>query len=459
MLTTLIALLRQLDALFWGYIAFFIILLLGLFLTIKYSFFQIRDLPKIAKSFIQLIRQSEERRRGVHPLKAFFASVGGMIGIGNVCGVVTAVQLGGPGALLWLWVAGVIGSVVKYSEIYLGLKYRVANAQGGYDGGPMYFLRRAFKNRFLPTVVAVLLCIYGVEIYQFSVVTESVANNWQLSRPLVTLGLLVLVLISSLGGINRLGRLCSLLMPVFLVIYLGMGLWILCCEWKMLPSLLVNVVTSAFTGHSACGGFVGSSMMMAIQHGTAKAAYSADLGIGYDSIIQSESSTPHPERQARLAILGIFIDNMICTVSILIVLVTGLWQTVPPLESSEMVQQALSRYFPGMHLFMPLLISIFGFTTIIAYFTVGIKCAKYLHVRYGPIIYLVYGTLALILTAFFEEQHALLVMSLAGALLLIINLTGIFRLRKEIAFVGSETIETAAQIIPTAEGVSASSEK
>lgn len=432
---SILTLLHFFDDIFWGYIAFGFILFLGLFLTIKNRFVQLRDLPQITRTFIDFVNSEEEGRRGVHPLKAFFASVGGMIGVGNVCGVVTAVQLGGPGALFWLWIAGVIGSVVKYSEIYLGLKYRVPNAKGGYDGGPMYFLKAAFKTRALPTLVALFLCIYGVEIYQFSVVSDSLSQNWGLNRPLVILGLLGLILFASLGGVNRIGRFCSILMPFFLVTYLLMGLWILFCERLSLPYIFATVFSSAFTGHAAMGGFVGSSMVMAIQHGIARASYSADLGIGYDSIIQSESSATHPERQARLSILGVFIDNIICTFSILIVLVTGLWQTHPQLESSQVVQEALSRYFPGMDIFMPIFISIVGFTTTIAYFTVGIKCAGFLNARFGPKIYIAYGVLAFVIMAFFDQKNALLVMSLSGAMLLFINLLGIFRLRREISFV------------------------
>lgn len=430
---------QSLDEIFWGYIAFTVILLLGLFLTFKTRFFQIRDLPRISKTFVDCIKVDEGARRGVHPLKAFFASVGGMIGIGNICGVVTAVQLGGPGALFWLWIAGIIGSLIKYSEIYLGHKYRVPNARGGYDGGPMYFLRAAFKNRHIPILVAMLLCIYGVDIYQFSVVTDSLSQNWHIDRPFVVIGLLILVVFSSLGGVSRIGRICSYLIPLFLVTYLSMGLWILFCERTILPSIFYKVFSSAFTGHAAVGGFVGSSVMMSIQHGISRASYSADLGIGYDSIIQSESSTLYPERQARLSILGVFIDNIICTLSILLVLVTGLWQSSPPLESSSVVQEALSKYFPGMGIFMPLFLGIFGFTTIIAYFTVGLKCASFLNPKWGRKIYVGYGIFALILTGFFEEKHALLVMSLSGAMLLIINLLGIFRLRKEISFLPSSS--------------------
>ncbi len=426
--------LKACDSLFWGYIGFVLIISLGLYLTIKNRFFQIRQVPLVAKTFFQFLGHSTSDGRGVHPLKAFFASAGGMIGIGNIVGVVTAIQMGGPGALLWLWVAGAIGSIIKYSEIYLGLKYRVENPQGGYDGGPMYFLRKAFKSPLLPTLMAVFLCIYGVEIYQFTVITDSVANNWHLPHVLVSIVLLSLVLYAALGGVKRTGQISSWIMPVFMLTYLCMGLWIIFSEIHILPAILKEVFVSAFTGHAAVGGFAGSSMILAVQHGIARAAYSADIGIGYDSIIQSESSTVFPERQARLAILGVFLDNMICTLSMILVLISGVWQSEVPIEGSLLVQVALSHYFPGMDIFMPIFLIICGYTTLIAFFCVGLKSASYLSPKRGRRYFTLLAILALLFFTFFDERQALVIMSVTGSLLLIINLIGIFKLRKEIVF-------------------------
>src|ERR1700733_8503343 len=178
MLNTLFQFLSTIDEIFWGYFAFLLIMVFGLFLSWRSGFFQIRALPYICKTFFQFLGTTHQGERGLHPLKAFFASTGGMIGIGNVVGIVTAIQIGGPGALVWVWIAGIIGAIVKYCEIYLGFKFRVENQEGGYDGGPMYFLRKAFKSPVFPLAVAFLLCIYGVEIYQFSVLTESISSNW-----------------------------------------------------------------------------------------------------------------------------------------------------------------------------------------------------------------------------------------------------------------------------------------
>ncbi len=267
-------------------------------------------------------------------------------------------------------------------------------------------------------------------------ITHSVYTNWDLNRYLVMGALLGLVLYGGLGGVKRVAKICTWMMPLFMAAYLGMAFWVIGHQVTALPAVLVTVFKTAFSGHAAIGGFAGSSIILAIQHGMARAAYSGDIGIGYDSIIQCESSTVFPEKQARLSILGVFIDNLICTVSILLVLIAGVWSE--PIQGSHLVQVALSRYFPGMQIFMPLFLILCGYTTLIAFFVVGLKCARYLAPRRGTLFYCLYGVTALIFFSFADQTKALLVMSLAGAILLILNLIGIFRLRHEISYTLTE---------------------
>jgi len=431
-------LLMEADAVFWGYIGFSIIIVLGCFLTFTTRFFQIRAFPHVVYTFVQEVLHNPASTRGLQPLKAFFASVGGMLGVGNIVGIVTAIQLGGPGALFWVWVAGFAGTLIKYSEIYLGLKYRVRNESQSYDGGPMYFLKKAFGVKWVSVVVCILLCIYGAEIYQFNVVVETIAYSWDINRFLVAFGLLSLVLFAVMGGVPRVARVCSWIMPGFMLFYISMSLWVIGNYFTDLPAVLAMVFKSAFSGHAALGGFAGSTMMLAIQNGMAGACYAADIGIGYDSTIQSESHTVYPERQARMAFFGVCLDNFICTLSILVVLVTGLWHIPIESKSAPLVQMALSQHFPFMDVIMPLFIFVLGYTTLIAYLIVGIKCAKYLSPRNGAKIYIGYSISVFTFFAFFDQTQALLVMRMAGALLLIINLAGIYRLRNEIVFASDE---------------------
>ncbi|MBS0623056.1 MAG: sodium:alanine symporter family protein [Verrucomicrobia bacterium] len=427
--------LSRLDAIFWGYVAFFLILFSGVVLTFQSRFVQFTQIPLIFKTFWACLSHKKEPQKGVHPVKIFFASTGGMIGIGNVVGITTAVQFGGPGALFWIWVAGVIGAILKYSEIYLGLKFRVENAHGGYDGGPMFFLKQAFRSPAIPFVVAILLCLYGVEIYQFTIIADSVSSNWHFNRTFVVLLLLLAILWAALGGVSRIGKISLWIIPVFLQIYAVMGICIIVSEASALPAMLAKVIHSAFTGHAAVGGFAGSTMLLAIQHGIARTAYSADIGVGYDSIIQSESSISVPHTQAALAILGVLIDNFICTLTILVVLLSGAWLLEG--EGTSIIQAAFSTYFPYMDLFLPFFYIVTGYTTLIVYFCVGLKCCRYLFPRHGKALYLFFGCWMFLFFSYTSQSKALLVMSVAGAMLLIINLIGIFRLRNEISFFDS----------------------
>jgi AGCS family alanine or glycine:cation symporter len=445
MYNDIFAFLTLVDSFFWGYIGFSLIMLLGVYFTFKTRFFQLYAFPSIFKTFFSFLFQ-KGKGEGIHPLRAFFASVGGMIGIGSVVGVVTAIQIGGPGALFWVWMAAFFGSLIKYSEVYLGLKHRVARKEGGFDGGPMYFLSKAFKSKGIPYLVAFILCLYGIEVYQFSVITATVESNWGVTHQVAVAVLLAIVFYSILGGVRRVSKICASLMPLFMLLYIAMSFWVIGHHLLELPALLLDVVYSAFTGHAALGGFAGSTAFLAIQHGLSRLSYSADLGIGYDSIIHSESSTTIAEKQARLSVFGVFLDCLMCTLSMLLVLVTGVWNQEGLLASS-MVQEALSHYFPFMNYFMPAFLLMLGYTTLIAYACVGMKCAKFLHPTKGVPLYLLYGAVIWVVASFFDQTTALLMMSLAQGSLLLINLTGLYRLRHELSFAPIEEKKESLEII------------
>jgi alanine or glycine:cation symporter, AGCS family len=436
----------------WSSFGVPVVILLGLYLTIKSNFFQLRHLPTVFRTFFGFLRFKSDGI-GVHPLKAFFAAVGGCVGIGNIVGICTAVQWGGPGALLWIWVTATLGMIIKYSEVYLGLRHRVKNKQGGYSGGPMYFLTKAFNNQWIAPVVCILLCVYGVEVYQFSVVTASISTNFGLNSYLVIAVLLMLVIFAGSGGVQRVGSISSASLPVFVLVYVGMGLWVLMNHLTDLPGIFALIFSSAFTGHAAIGGFAGAGLMYAMSHGIRRSCYSGDIGVGYASVIHSESSVQVPEKQASLAIFDIFLDTFIvCTTSIFIILATEVWHQ--PIEAGLMVQTALSNYFPFMNIFMPIFIFMLGYNTINAYFCVGLKCASHLSQRWGRTLYYLYAVAALLLFSFMGTDQAQMVMAIAGVSLLIINGFGIYKLRHEISFnLPVETAEEAALPAPTLEQV------
>jgi alanine or glycine:cation symporter, AGCS family len=427
----------------WEYLGVPAVVILGITLTIQSRAFQLRNLPTVLKRFLSyfFIRTTG---KGVHPIKAFFACVGGCVGVGNIVGICTAVQIGGPGALFWIWVTAIIGMVVKYAEVYLGIKYRVQNPDGTYSGGPMYFLRQTTKKTWVPIVVCLLLCVYGVEVYQFRVITESLSENFNLHRGLVTTALVFFVLFAGRGGVSRVGSISSYVIPVFVVVFIGMGLWVLAHNLEQIPIVLSQVFTSAFTGSSAVGGFFGSTIMMTMSQGIRRGCYTGDVGVGYASVIHSESEVESAEKQASLVIVDIFLDTfVICTMSVMMILTTGIWSE--PMEAGMLVQTILRDYFPGMDYYMPLFLLFLGYSTITAYFVVGLKCAEFVSQKWGRICFNLYAVFALVLSVFVDTSQAQAIMAISGGLLLLINSWGIWKLRKEVSY----SIQEDALIVPS----------
>ncbi len=224
-----------------------------------------------------------------------------------------------------------------------------------------------------------------------------------------------------------------------------MGLWVLANNLSEIPSAFKIVFRSAFTGHAATGGFIGSGLMVTISQGIRRGCYASDVGIGYASVIHSETSSQIPEKQSSLIFIDLFLDIfVVCTISIFLVLVTGLWtQEIPP---TLLVQTALAQYFPYMEYFMPVFILLLGYSTIIAYFCVGLKCAEFLSPNWGRKFFLAFATLFLMAFTFFDSYQALTVMSLIQIMLLVFNGYGIWRLRKEVSFHVDEEPELVQSI-------------
>lgn len=432
------AILAKIDGIYWAYIGFLLLVGTGFYFSYKSGFYQIRVISHLPATIRTLMAYSKKELPGISPIRLYFASIGGMIGLGNIVGVITALLIGGPGALFWLWVAVFAGMIIKYAEIYLGMKYRKPNKTRGYDGGLFYCIPHAFKGKLgsiLATLSAILLCIYGVEVFQFTVIADTIHNSIPLlHRELIILPLLAFTLYIGLGGIKRLANLCTYMMPIFIILYTILCLWVIATHYTLIPDLIVSIFKSAFVGQAPIGGFAGSTLIMAAQQGTARAVYSGDIAIGFDSIIQSESKINHPQQQARLAILSSISDGIVCTLSILVVMVTGLWKEPEALKASEYVAHSLSLYIPYADSLITIIIFLAGFTTIQAYFAVGIKSAKFLSPSKGKPIYFAYAIFGFWFFAHYDQVKVLIIMSLSGGLLILINLICILKLKHEVSF-------------------------
>jgi AGCS family alanine or glycine:cation symporter len=284
-------------------------------------------------------------------------------------------------------------------------------------------------------IMAFLMCIYGAEIYLFGVIKESLVLNFHLPDAMVVITLLSLVLITVLGGVRRVGAVNSWLVPLFMSIFLGMVSYVLVLNFQKIPEIIATIISSAFSGHAAIGGFAGSTVLLTMSRGISSACYSGDVGIGYASIIYAETNINNePEKQASLAIVGIFIDTIVvCTAIMLLILISGVWEN-SSLPGSILVQRALEMYFPYMNVFMPIFILCLGFSTITAYLIAGIKSARFLSPKRGKQTFILLASLAFVFFSFYDPSIAMAIMYISGGLLMLINVPGIFVLRRYIKY-------------------------
>lgn len=427
--------LQDFDEAFWQYFGVPALIGIGLYLSVKSRFFQIRQFPQILKIFKGFAQQKEDdASRGVAPIHAFFASVGGAIGVGNLVSVCISIQIGGPGAVFWMWVAALLGMLVKYGEIYLGVKFRIQNNENSYTGGPMIFLKHVPGGKFWSMFATLLMCLYGIEIYIFRVVTYSISDGWNISPFIVIPTLLFLVLGVGKGGVRIVGKICSIVIPFFLAAYLGMGFWVIFKNITFLPTILWSIFRHAFTPHAAIGAFIGNTFMMSVSHGVRRACYTGDIGVGYASTMHAETKESIPARQAAMGVIDIFLDSfVVCTMSMLLILIGGMWHK--GVDPMFMISETLAQYFPHVNLIWPLFIFLLGYTTLIAFFAAGRRAATILSPKHGASVYLAFATVAfLVLPLIGTQMQCLDIMSLVGCLLLICNLYGLYFLRDRVVF-------------------------
>lgn len=434
MLNAIFSFFNTADDIFWVYGGVPTLMLVGIYFTVLSKGFQLKNFPSILKIFYNIIFDTSENKDGVRPLYVFFAAIGGCIGIGNVVGVCTAVQYGGPGAVFWMWVAGLFGMLVKYSEIYLGMKYRIVDQKGSYVGGPIIYLQQLYAGKILSRIVAFLLCIYGLEIYIFRTITDSVIEGWGVYPPFAIFGLIGLVILVGQGGINLVGKVSSWVLPVFLIAFICMSLFIFAVNIHQFPAMLYTIFASAWTPHAPIGAFAGCSVILTLSHGVRRACYTGDLGIGYASIIHSQTSETDPSKEACMGIMAIFIDTfIICSLSLFLILLTGTWHS--GVHEKLMVATALGIYFPFVKILWPFFIFLLGYTSLTSFYAVGKDAAYFLFGSMSEKIYPIIATVLFIIFPYFGDMsHSMTFMSITGALLLMFNLYGIICLSDKIKF-------------------------
>lgn len=360
-----------------------IIFAVGVFLTCRVGGLQLLKISHILKNTLGDLfpRRRERSAGGITPYQALTTALAATIGTGNIAGVATAISLGGPGAVFWMWVSAFLGMATKYSEVVLAVKYR-SSSGGDISGGPMYFLRNGLHSPFLASLFAVLgaLAAFGIgNMVQSNSVSGAVSATFGIPAHITGLILAFFSGLVILGGIHRIALITSALVPLMTLFYFTGGLIILFSFREQIPAALATIVAGAFRGEAAAGGFAGATVLQAWRFGIARGIFTNEAGLGSASIAHAAARTTHPSRQGMWGILEVFIDtHVICTITALILLVTGAWQT--GLEGAAMTAWAFNRGLPGGlgQYIVAVGLIFFAFSTVLTWSYYGEKCAGYI---------------------------------------------------------------------------------
>ncbi|MDJ0740410.1 MAG: sodium:alanine symporter family protein [Gammaproteobacteria bacterium] len=378
-------LVSSINSVVWGPLMLALILGVGLYLQIGLRAMPIRHLGNGFRLLFKGRKVSKELESEgeVSPFQALMTALSATVGTGNIAGVATAVFLGGPGALFWMWCTALVGMATKYGEAVLAVRYREVDELGNHVGGPMYYIRNGLgaKWKWLAFLFAVFGMLAGFGIGN-TVQSNSVAQVLQktFSVPEYATGLILMLLTGSvlLGGIKRIGAVAGKLVPFMAIGYIVMSLVVLTMNAGAIPDALGLVFKHAFTPIAAEGGFAGAAVWAAIRFGVARGVFSNEAGLGSAPIAHAAARTKDPIKQGMVAMLGTFIDTIIiCTMTGLVILTSGAWTAGE--NGAALTSMAFATSLPGIGAqLVAIALAIFAFTTILGWSFYGEKCAEYL---------------------------------------------------------------------------------
>ena len=382
MLETLHSFERTVNALVWGWPMIVLLLGTGVLLTVLTGFIQFRRLPYALREVLGKLFERGHGTGSVTPFQAVATALASTVGVGNIAGVATAIHIGGPGALFWLWVSGILGMCTKYAEIVTALHYREPDETGTMRGGAMYTLKKGLGLPWLGAIFALLtaLAAFGIgNMVQANSVAASLAESFGVDPRLSAIVMIALTGIVILGGIKRIGEFTSVLVPFMAILYLAGGMVIILMHAGSVPAVLATVFREAFTGSAATGGFVGSTMIIALRFGVARGLFSNEAGLGSAPIVHAAAQTDHPVRQGLYGIFEVFVDTiLICTTSGLVILLTQTW--TGDVTGAALAARAFETGLPGVwgDIIVTGGIVLFAFSTIVGWSYYGETGVVYL---------------------------------------------------------------------------------
>ncbi|QEK13069.1 sodium:alanine symporter family protein [Crassaminicella thermophila] len=427
---------KNLADLVWGNWLIVTLIGVGAYFTFITKFLQIRKLPYIFhETLIKPFKKGNENvgEGTLTPFQALCTALGSCVGNGNIVGVATAIVGGGPGAIFWMWLAGILGMATKYAEILLGMHYREKAEDGTYVGGPMYYISKGLKLPWLATIYSILLILQnsGGTLIQSNAVAVVVKDLFGITPIITALMLIFFVGLIIVGGIKRLGQVTEKLVPFMAGFYILGGFIIIFANIKNFPVVIGLIFKSAFTMKAGVAGAVGYSIRKAMRFGVARGLYSNEAGEGSAPVLHASAITDHPVRQALFGVTEVLIDTVfLCSITAFVVLVSGVLETGA--SPAMLVSIAFGQVHPLFRYIVGISMILFAFSSILAQWYFGNVALTYVY-DVKKAAYFKYPFLCLIIVGSLSSLHLVWYIqdSILG-LLIVTNLIAIMLLSPQV---------------------------
>lgn len=418
----------------WGIPLLTLLMGTGVYLTFLLKGMQFRYLGYALKQVFS--KQKKDAQGDISQFEALMTSVGGAIGTGTIVGVATSITLGGLGSLFWMWVMAFLGMATKYAENLLAVKYRSIDDRGEMIGGPMEYIEKGLGWKWM----AILFAIFGAvgalstgNLVQVNAITEAVSSIVSVDPLIIGVVLALLTGVVLVGGVRSIGHVAGVLVPVMALFYIFAGLIIIFMHAEKVPAAFMLIVSSAFEGQAAIGGFAGATIMMAIQTGVARSIFSNEAGLGISTMAAAAAKTDCPGRQAMINMTGALLSTVIvCSISGLAFAVTGMVGKTDAfgmhINGAAMALTAFDQSIYGGGYIVSVGLILFAFTTITAWAYYGEKCFEYLFGIRSVIVYRMIFTLIVIPGAILKMETVWLLADIMNGLMAIPNLIAVIAL-------------------------------
>ena len=434
--------LNYVSGFIWGPFTMILILGTGIFLSLGLKGF---TLTYIAVAFKQLFSKEEDSSSGeISSFQSLTTALSATVGTGNIAGVATAIFVGGPGAIFWMWVSAVFGMATKFAEAFLAIKYREKNELGETIGGPMYYIKNGLTSKFI--VFAYLFATAGMIAalgigngVQVNSVSQVINNEFGFSTFSIGIVIAILVALVILGGIKSIGNITSKLVPVMSLVYILGGLLIIILNANQVGYVFNLIVTSAFTTTAATGGFAGATVWMALRYGVARGVFSNEAGLGSSPIAHAAAKTNNPVKQGMISMLEPLIDTLIvCTITAFVILMSNQW--VGEINGAVLTVASFENLLANGKYIVIFGLILFSFSTIIGWSYYGEKCVEFLFGSGVIIYYRILWIVIIPVAASIELNLMWLIADIMNGLMSIPNLIALILLAPVIFRQTSESI-------------------